>query len=1270
MKTKRVSPEQNGGDIVKKIQQIGEATYLDPRADEEIWEEIAERVRRKREKQERDTGRRKRFASCVLLACLTASELNRIYCPFLSDDIVLDLLRRPPVIETEKESLPYERLLEPDRSWTGVRDGSEEGRPNWVPGEVLVRMRDSSPPQEVRKTVEEILRKDVGGKREQGVDTQEIEVGRVEVVDDRLGVYLVNLGKEGREEKIAHILSSDPKVEYAEPNYIIELDEVASSGTTGGKTDPRRGEQWHLEAINAVSAWGVVKQSPRRAIAVVLDSGVDLTHPDLKERLWRNPREIQDNGVDDDGNGYVDDVWGWNAISGGDPLDDNGHGTHVAGIIAAEAFNGVDGVGVVGPLPVEIMAVKAFDKDGRGTVRGILEGLEYIRNEVERTNDTSFVVNMSWGSYSPSKAIEDSLHELYKQDVLLVASAGNDNVSVAPYPAGFPTVLAVGAVDRKEKKAWFSNYGPWVVLTSPGTEISSTLPMNCETLCQIGKAEREFGPLSGTSMAAPQVVGQIACLESVNPDLTREEIVQIVRQTARDIGEPGWDPVYGWGMPDVFKAVMVASGVLVSGKVVSKADQTPLSGIEVCASWGPGSFCDITDEEGRYKVFVPRQEIDEQIVFTAEGFWYQQARVAEWIDLGGNEELNFCLDPKKTGKLKGRVRVEGKEPGEELPVQVLQNDEITPVSFSTRSDGYFEVVLPLGRYTIAPSPTTPGIYLAQRKIEVPGEISWNLQGAPRIMVIDSEGHWYPPAANVAPTVLEALNRLGIGAAFYPIKQPNPRWPGCDLPTEKVLEGFNIVMDCSRLTSPEHLRYDDVLQKFLQKGGKVVVFSNDVYYWPWWLDKNVLRPWCRSSFSGDSPLEVPSCRLRSLVVKGEGIFTGLEFSIDPRVNPHPDVAGVVGKTGVERVLKADLGAGYCGRAMGVVGRGPGGGMMFTTSLNPEGTPPDVLDEMLRRILIQMTLPEVKIHSPESSVSAGDQFELTVEVVNPIRAPTGSLRVQVEVEGAKELRSDSLNCDGGKCEGIITIDPNSKGSFLVGGEVKKGVVGHIQPAVTIASLGEEVGIKKETNGTIPVKLSCNLLEGKPEGYFARVVASSPPVPDVENADIFFLREGGKTEERLLPFKFPFMGKKFDRYVLTPEGIKFPDDSEIRFQFPGDRKPDPSLPYVPQGAIWTQTMEGCLVVSYQHIPPANYAEGRADYTLKITKEGVISVQMSRQEGAFKGPVYILLSSGENEVKFSVPSGAEGENEGENRVLVITPPGPEVREEFSPTPLPPLPK
>jgi subtilisin family serine protease len=258
-------------------------------------------------------------------------------------------------------------------------------------------------------------------------------------------------------------------------------------------------------------------EGSREIVVAVIDSGVDYNHPDLKNNIWFNAAERYGQaGVDDDANGYIDDVYGWDFVSNRpNAMDDNNHGTHCAGIIGAER----NGVGVVGISPkVRIMPLKFLGSNGSGDLYAALLAIRYATQMGAR------VISNSWGGGGFSQMMNSAIQEAVSRGVVVVAAAGNSAMntdSTPTFPAGYPQVISVGSSDASDSLSTFSNYGVQSVLVAaPGSEILSTVPGS------------RLATFSGTSMAAPQVSGAIALALSLKPSATVAEIRQKLCDTS------------------------------------------------------------------------------------------------------------------------------------------------------------------------------------------------------------------------------------------------------------------------------------------------------------------------------------------------------------------------------------------------------------------------------------------------------------------------------------------------------------------------------------------------------------------------------------------------------------------------------------------------------------------------------------------------------------------------------------------------------------------
>jgi len=323
-------------------------------------------------------------------------------------------------------------------------------------------------------------------------------------------------------------LTMSPDVEWAEPNYTFRLDSRTGSGLDSIPNDPYYSsyQSPYLDRMQMPAAWDYTTGRPQVVIAV-LDTGVDMAHPDLQGGIWTNPDEAPGNGIDDDGNGFVDDIHGWDFAENDNlPTDDHGHGTHVSGIAAARINNGIGIAGMAGQAT--IMPVDVF-KGGIGTYDSLIRAIIYA------TDNGAQVINMSLGATSYSRGEQAAVDYAWSHGVALVAAAGNTGLNTYHYPAAHPHVIAVAATDAGDRRAGFSTYGDFVDVAAPGSSVWSTYRGSSYTA------------MSGTSMAAPHVSGLVALVLSLNPDLTPDMVHDLIAQNADDLGAPGWDPYFGDG---------------------------------------------------------------------------------------------------------------------------------------------------------------------------------------------------------------------------------------------------------------------------------------------------------------------------------------------------------------------------------------------------------------------------------------------------------------------------------------------------------------------------------------------------------------------------------------------------------------------------------------------------------------------------------------------------------------------------------------------------
>ena len=306
------------------------------------------------------------------------------------------------------------------------------------------------------------------------------------------------------------------------PDYVVTVAALPN--------DPNFARLYGLSAaqgMDAPRAWELTTGSQEVVVGVV-DTGIDYTHPDLAANMWTNPGEVPGNGLDDDRNGVVDDVFGYNAISNsGDPRDDNIHGTHCAGTIGAVGNNGLGVVGV--NQTVRLMALKFLDSSGSGSLGNAIKAIDYAIAIKQKYGIGRMVLNNSWGGGGFSQPLHDAIDRARAAGIVFVAAAGNesnDNDVNPSYPAGYDisNVVSVAAVDKNGNLANFSNYGASSVdIAAAGVDILST------------SLNGGYALLSGTSMATPHVSGALALLWSHNGSLSAQDLITRLYESGRGL---------------------------------------------------------------------------------------------------------------------------------------------------------------------------------------------------------------------------------------------------------------------------------------------------------------------------------------------------------------------------------------------------------------------------------------------------------------------------------------------------------------------------------------------------------------------------------------------------------------------------------------------------------------------------------------------------------------------------------------------------------------
>jgi len=372
--------------------------------------------------------------------------------------------------------------------------------------------------------------------------------------------------KKQEEEKI--IIPNDPlflskdagkpksQVKERMKSVVASVFETAA-GTTPSerkKEGPKIEDQWGVREVGFTdesdpnSAWNVVDMEQKNVVVAVVDSGLDISHPDAPQYIWTNPKEIPDNGVDDDNDGFVDDIHGWNFLNENhDFTDIRGHGTFVAGIIAAKYNNGI-GIAGINPGAV-IMPIKVADEEGVTNSLNIYRGINYAVNHGAK------VINVSLGARSISKLEQQAIERAQAMGALVVVASGNGNDNIMEFgPSSSKYGLAVGQIDFNGQRSTVSNWGPNLALVAPGEQIYSLCSKDNKHVLPSIKKEGYYKQ-DGTSFSTPMVAATASLIWAKNPNLTNRQVADILLATATDMEKPGWDGMTGYGLLNAASAL-------------------------------------------------------------------------------------------------------------------------------------------------------------------------------------------------------------------------------------------------------------------------------------------------------------------------------------------------------------------------------------------------------------------------------------------------------------------------------------------------------------------------------------------------------------------------------------------------------------------------------------------------------------------------------------------------------------------------------------------
>lgn len=492
-----------------------------------------------------------------------------------------------------------------------------------LPGGMATRAQKAAPPV-LSAVVDGYAPGRVLVKFKEGVMTR----AAADVLAEHGASYLTNLYAspvqlvqvpEGKELALVEQLSHDPRVEYAEPDYIYQA--------FGAPNDPYYGNQWAHTRMNSAAAWDISTGSNTVTIAVI-DTGIDETHPDLAAKIVAGY-----DFVDDDTN----------------PHDLNGHGTHVAGIAAAMTNNGVGVAGM--SWGARIMPVRVLDEVGEGSSSDITSAINWAYSHGAK------VLNLSLGGAGYSTSMQNAVNAATSAGSLVIAAMGNNrSANPTSYPAAYSNVMAVAATGPGDTYAYYSQYGSHCDIAAPGGAmgylhdsdgIYSTLPTyNVEMTG--ADYYKNYDYLQGTSMAAPYVSGLAALIRSVSSDLTPAQVQQVMQNTAVDLGDTGWDANYGYGRIDALAALQNVSLSAPTLSPISNPENDGAYQVSWSAVSGATGYLlqeddasDFSSPTTRYSGTATQTNISGQVV----GTWYYRVRAtaggtqSEWSNTVSTQVL-------------------------------------------------------------------------------------------------------------------------------------------------------------------------------------------------------------------------------------------------------------------------------------------------------------------------------------------------------------------------------------------------------------------------------------------------------------------------------------------------------------------------------------------------------------------------------------------------------------------------------------------------------
>ncbi len=642
---------------------------------------------------------------------------------------------------------------------------------------------------------------------------------------------------------------------------------------------------WGIEKINAPAVWHGLGVDGSDVTVAIMDTGVDWQHPDLTE----NYRGNQGDTVDHSGSWY-DAVFPTNTV----PIDNLGHGTHVAGTAV-----GHNGIGVA--PGANWIAVNVADPYGFIWESDVHRGFEWLLAPNGNASLAPDVVNNSWGGSVPNTLFVDDIAALQAANIKVIFSAGNSGpyTGTVGYPAGYPDVLAVGASDERDEVAWFSSRGPsaqtdqpkpWLV--APGRQIWSAQP------------DGAYALYNGTSMAAPHVAGTVALLLSASPNLTRAEVNEILAETAVPLAANHPNNHSGWGRLDAYAAVATqSSNGLLTGQLF--AGGVPLPDAVVSITTPSGAMLPfVTDANGRYTANLQSGSY----TISSAPFGYAQTAVSSVIvNNGQTTTRNLSVNLLPSGRVEGIVRaVTGYVPLANAQIEVAG----TPLTLMTDGNGRFDITLPTGSYELIVTKTGFQQQRAEVWLGTGTAVTqyFFLADAPAILLVDS-GDWH--FSSQAAFYSEALTALNYSFDTWTVRDPFADTPALD-----DLTPYDSIIWSSPQDSPGYLDLNSVITDYLGLGGHLFISGQNVgafdgfglgtQLW-WYRDLN-------ASFLGKTAVT------NTISGSSSSLFAGLTFNLNGGSSSNNQIAPDVSQPRGEILSDpafvyedgraAGLTAGYC------------------------------------------------------------------------------------------------------------------------------------------------------------------------------------------------------------------------------------------------------------------------------------------------------------------------------------------------------------------------